>query len=36
MGLFMKEDGLSLTEAVAKVGGFKREAKVQGDQDLPH
>jgi len=27
LGLFMKEDGLSLSEAVAKVGGFRRDAK---------
>jgi polysaccharide export outer membrane protein len=29
IGLFMKEGGLSLTEAIAKVGGFRREAKIK-------
>jgi len=28
MGIFMKDGGMTLTEAVAKVGGFKRDAKM--------
>ncbi len=28
-GIYLKEDGLSLTEAIAKIGGVKREAKTK-------
>jgi polysaccharide export outer membrane protein len=28
IGIFMKDGGMTLTEAIAKVGGFRREAKM--------